>query len=200
MCVIDWCSFSWQAFATLFTGIVAAAGAITIGLKQVGIARRQAEIADGQRLIASGQAATAQAAIEIAKAQALTARLAQRGNLFERRLKVYTTVQDYLQIALRGKFDGLVDLTPRVRDALNEARFLFPETVSNAFLEAFELADECALMIEDRRDGTKKAIEDPDRLRELRHKLRDILGSLSKTMGDEMVLFVTHDPTDSVAV
>lgn len=202
MCVIDWCSFTWQAFATL----LAAAGAVIIGWRQVGIARRQAEIADGQKSIAAGQAETARASLELARAsmeivktQAHTARLAQRTSLFERRLKAYETVQDYLQTALRGNFDGLIDLTPRVRDALQGARFLFPGSVEKAFLEAFELADECALLIEDRRERTTGGTADPERLKELRHKLRDILGTLSVTMGDEMRLFFDPESTPTPA-
>ena len=33
--LIDWCAFTWGAFATLVTGLGAVAGAVTIGLKQV---------------------------------------------------------------------------------------------------------------------------------------------------------------------
>ena len=39
--MIEWQSFSWEAFATLFTGLAAVAGAVTIGLKQTKIQQSQ---------------------------------------------------------------------------------------------------------------------------------------------------------------
>ena len=73
-------TFTWQVVAT-FAAVV---GATIIGLKQVGIAK--------------GQAETARAAMEVAKAQALTARLMQRGNLFDKRFEVYLAVRAYLSV------------------------------------------------------------------------------------------------------
>lgn len=203
MCPIYMDTFTWQVFATF----VAAGCALLVGWRQVGIADRQASIAAGQRTIAEGQAATAtaavqiaeaqaataRAAVQIAEAQALTARLAQRGALFDRRLKVYNVVRDYIQIGLQGDPLKLFEIDQKVKDALNEARFLFPETVNRSFLTAFELADECADMTHDRR--TSMAATSAERLRELRHQLRAIVAELAKTMGDEMKLFV--DPSSS---
>ena len=56
MCSVAWCSFSWEAFATLTTGLLAVGGAIVIAKLQMHILTRQTEIADRQTDIAAGQA------------------------------------------------------------------------------------------------------------------------------------------------
>lgn len=45
----EWLPFSWEAFATIFTGLAAVVGAIVIGLKQSKIAQKQADIQESQR-------------------------------------------------------------------------------------------------------------------------------------------------------
>lgn len=182
MCVIYMDTFNWQVVATFF----AAGGAVIVGWRQVGIA-------DGQRAIAASQAATARAAVQVAEAQALTARLAQRGNLFEKRLKVYNTVEDYIRSGLNGAPDALIELNPEVNNALNTARFLFPEHAVRSILDIFAAADECADMRHD--DRTEMSGESSKRLRQLRAELRSALADLSKRMGDEMQLYV--DPVPS---
>ncbi|OYY79425.1 MAG: hypothetical protein B7Y43_03160 [Sphingomonas sp. 28-62-20] len=73
MCAIDWCSFTWQAFATLTTGLIAATGAIAIGWRQVGISRKVAELT----------------------------LLAQREKLFDRLFELYETVRTYAAAVTR---------------------------------------------------------------------------------------------------
>jgi hypothetical protein len=46
---VEWLPFSWEAFATIFTGLAAVVGAVVIGLKQSKIAQKQADIQDAQR-------------------------------------------------------------------------------------------------------------------------------------------------------
>lgn len=37
MCPIDWCAFTWEAFATLVTGLAAVGGATLVGLRQASL-------------------------------------------------------------------------------------------------------------------------------------------------------------------
>jgi hypothetical protein len=195
MPVIDWSGFTWQVAATFF----AAMCAIAIGLRQVGIAKRQAEIADGQRAIAAGQAETARLAIEIAKGQAATARIAQRSNLFDKRFEVYQAVQTYIAIALQqgglvvrqGK-NEFADDKGKIYVALQKARFLFSETARASIDDACALADEFAMAVAEiplfPEFETKE--QRSSRLHVKQMELIDVLRSLSDRMGDEMKLYM----------
>lgn len=187
--VISMDTFTWQVAATFFAAAIAGVVALVIGLRQVGIA-------DGQRLIAKEQADTAKAAIEVVRAQALTARLAQRGALFDRRFEVYEAVQNYLVTSLDGKLDELFSLDKGIRSALSKSRFLFPETVELAFQAALMLADECAQLAYSRR--TNPTDHNSARLKEVRQAMFRILSSLKDTMGEEMRLYITQEPTTIV--
>jgi hypothetical protein len=181
-CVIDWCGMDWQAFATLFTGVIAVGGATIIGVKQTTIARRQVEIAERQTAIAEAQAASAES-------QSLTAKMAQRADVFDLRFGVYSEIEKFIGTSLSGDFDQLTALDRSLKEALQRAQFLFPQSVRDELKIAFALADECALI----NSESQLALSDArkNRRRVLRKKLREILRTLAKTMGEEIRLFNT---------
>lgn len=158
--------FTWQVGATFFAAAVAGCVAGVIGWRQVDIAR---------------------ASMEIAKAQALTARLTQRGALFQKRFEVYLVVQSYLNTALHGDAFALIDFNDKLRKLNAEVRFLFPQSVGNVVNQAFETADEFVeLRTRHQLDGSGATEE---RIRRLRKQLREIVIALPDIMGDEMKLF-----------
>jgi hypothetical protein len=159
-------NFTWQAGATFFAAAVAGTVAAIIGWRQVGIAR---------------------AAMEVAKAQSLTARLAQRGALFEKRFAAYMTVQSYLNTALHGDAFALIDFNDKMRKLNAEVRFLFPKSVETVVHDAFAKADEYAEI----RSTTQhdSSAEGAERSSRLRKQLREIIIALPDVMGEEMKLY-----------
>lgn len=178
MCAIDWCSFTWQAFATLLTGFAAVGGAVFIGLRQHDLVREQADIS-------RQQAATAASASHVA-------RLKLRADLFEQRLEVYQAIHNYLRAALSVNMKKIWDVTPELEKQLIRAKFLF----SNAITAELELAiaDSDALYdAKYERDEAREAGNDVTALnaalRPLRKNLRERLRRLADTLGDEMKLY-----------
>lgn len=158
--------FTWQAGATFFAAAVAGTVAAIIGWRQVGIAR---------------------ASMEVARAQSLTARLAQRGALFEKRFATYMMVQSYLNTALHGDALALIDFNDKMRKLNAEVRFLFPKSVEAVVNDAFARADEYAqIRIAAQHDSSAETAE---RLARLRKQLREIVIALPDVMGEEMKLY-----------
>jgi hypothetical protein len=76
---MEWLPFTWEAFATLFTGMSAVGGAVTLGIRQMRISERQNEILTRQNWLGE---------------------LTLRSQLFDRRMEVYEAVRAYIvQIA-----------------------------------------------------------------------------------------------------
>jgi len=75
MCNIAWCGFTWEAFATLMTGVLAVGAAVYVG-------RRQTKIMDEQTAIA--------------KRQVDLEHLKLRADLFDRRMAVFETTDRWL--------------------------------------------------------------------------------------------------------
>jgi hypothetical protein len=128
MCVIDWCAFTWQAFATLTTGFAAVVGATFIGLRQHALVREQAQIARRQA--------------ETAESSAITARLKLRADLFERRLEVHSAMLTYLKAALAKDQDKIWEATPELDKQLVHAKFLFSNDVTSQLESAISDSDE----------------------------------------------------------
>lgn len=178
MCSIDWCSFTWQAFATLITGFAAVGGATFVGVRQHGLAKEQARIADRQ-------ATTATTAAHVAK-------LKLRADLFEKRMEVYLAVQEYLRAALSTNQDKIWDATPNLNRQLIRAQFLFPSIITAeielAITESDELYD-ARIEKNEARVAGEDVTSKINALRPLRNKLRDRLKGLASTLGDEMKLY-----------
>tara|TARA_R110000787_G_scaffold70728_1_gene157312 strand:+ start:2118 stop:2645 length:528 start_codon:yes stop_codon:yes gene_type:complete len=116
MCSVAWCSFSWEAFATLTTGLLAVGGAIVIAKLQMHILTRQTEIADRQTDIAAGQAELE--------------RVKLRSELFDRRAKVVDATRAWFHAF---NADGHIPLDERntnFREAIAIADFLFRPAVA----------------------------------------------------------------------
>lgn len=102
---IDWSAFSWEAFATLVTGVAAVVGATIVGLRQVGIQKRQADIQEKQ--------------VEIA-------RLEVAASLFDRRMEVYSSVAMVAGSIMSGT-DPTVAMRIDMLKAMDRSYFLFKE-------------------------------------------------------------------------
>lgn len=113
-CTIAWCSFSWEAFATLITGVAAVGAAIYIGRRQTEIQKKQADI----------------------QLQAI------RANLFERRLENYETVRDLINSLLRNADEIDTGLQQQFFIAQREAQFLFSQKVYDGLSEIWNLCAE----------------------------------------------------------
>jgi hypothetical protein len=106
--LIVWTDFTWEAFATLVTGLSAVAAATFVGLRQVGIASRQSQILDRQVALAD---------------------LGLREKLFERRFAIYEATKIYLLHIVQHADEPNADTKRAFQVALNEAEFLFSADV-----------------------------------------------------------------------
>ncbi len=106
---IDWAAFSWEAFATLFTGLAAVMAAAVIGWRQSTIMAQQVEI----------------------QQQTL------RSELFDRRMRNFDTVQRLIY-QVRERPDAFnASVIHQFHGAIDEAKFLFPQDVSERLLEIY---------------------------------------------------------------
>lgn len=157
---------SWEAFATLFTGLVALGGAIWLGVRQTGIQLAQ---------------------IELLKVQSDLHDLEVRTALFDRRLEVYSATRDVLnELISTTRFPE--QAFPAFLGAIEIGRLLFSEEVVSR-LETLraELVDYGHLII--RMDETyrtaghygsdgevSKKYETLEDFYKVRSKLREIFG------------------------
>jgi hypothetical protein len=120
---IDWAAFSWEAFAALATGAGAVAGATWVGLRQVGISRRQTEILDRQ--------------VELEEAKL-------RAEMFDRRLQTYEAAADFLLNLGRqpNEDDGQELRISRFAQKLRESQFLFESRVYEGLSEIWEAGNQ----------------------------------------------------------
>lgn len=107
----------WSAWATFVVGIAAVIGAFIIGLRQVGIAARQAETMERQTLIAD----------KIANIE----RIKLRTELYDRRVMIFTTIDNYIDISSDN--DGIV--SKQLKTDLYRAISLAPYVLGNDIAE-----------------------------------------------------------------
>jgi len=122
--MIDWPSFTWEAFATLSTGFAAVTGAFVLGRRQLDISRQQTASAARQN--------------EILERQLRLAELAYRHALFDRRMEVYVGIRDYLVDIMREAKPPTGETALRFHNAMSAARFVFSAEV-NEKLEQLRL-------------------------------------------------------------
>jgi hypothetical protein len=189
-CGIDWCGFTWDAFSTLLAGGGAVGGALILGRQQIRITRRQTEIAFQQSQILAQQVKVDQVKL--------------RADLFERRLKVYEAIKDYIRdaLALRVDFEPNFPVWQNFARQIEQAQFLFAGTVQQHFHDAAAEADHLLNLREDLRE-LRSRYQTPDLdeqaeidrqsqiVRTSQTKLRKMLSGLAKDMGAEMELFVS---------
>ena len=113
--LIDWCAFTWEAFATLMTGFLAVGGAFLIGLRQMKIQAKQVELQD----------------------------LALRSDLFERRYSVYERVREFTILAMSIVENQDRETEQHFLIARGEAKFLFDDAVVSGVDEIW--AKKCEL-------------------------------------------------------
>lgn len=131
--VIVWSEFSWEAFATLATGLAAVAGATWVARGQMKIQKKQTEI----------QAATL------------------RSDLFDRRFEVYTATAEFLVAMIRGSRTLPPAETEKFLEAASKSRFLFQpevyEALDEIYLKACDLVDVAGNIANDQSRGIVNA-------------------------------------------
>ena len=146
MCTIAWCSLSWDAFATLFTGVLAVSGAILIGWRQTEISNRQNEILQNQNVILEKQT-------RIAESQVQLERLKLRSDLYQVRSEVVAVTKEWFAIFTR---DGSVATGPEARpfiEAIGKAEFLFRPQVAADMRAWYELGMRHLIFTNSQRDN-----------------------------------------------
>lgn len=172
MCSVIWCGLSWEAFATLFTGVLAVLAAVVVGRQQIGISAKQTDILDRQ-----------------VRLQEMSLREA----LFERRMAVFNVVQLFLADVLR---DGVIrrSLESRFLEALGQIPLLFRPQVQEGVMAAYGTAKELNALQDQIRaaEAGSEFPSTPDHLREAEHAARVALAAavtkLAETFGDEIRL------------
>jgi hypothetical protein len=124
---IDLAKFSWEALATLVTGLAAVTGAVGIGLRQAGIANRQSAISDKQTDILARQAD-----IEHMKLQA---------ELYAHREKIFDSTIMFMHRALSHE-DINEELDGDFRSAVAKSMFFFPPELTERMKHISHLVDE----------------------------------------------------------
>lgn len=108
--LIDWAGFTWEAFATLWTGGLAVAGATIVGMRQAAISAQQTKILSRQVAVAE---------------------IGLRHELFDRRWSVFDATRAILShIILNDKITDN-ELMLNFRVAVGESVFLYREEVVN---------------------------------------------------------------------
>ena len=105
---IEWTAFSWEAFSTIFVGLLAVGGATIVGWRQVGIQQEQTRILEGQVRLDS---------------------LRYNAELFDRRLEVYQGTARYLSSIAQNAKKPDPELEREFLLALNMSKFLFSPNV-----------------------------------------------------------------------
>ena len=169
---IYWNQFSWEAFAAL----LAVLGAISVGWRQVGIQRKQVEIAN----------------------------LEVKAAVWKERLQVYDATRNYLaHIVTRGAVPGRLTLAASTRggdvsapevavafmDALDRSQFLFQPAVRGRLEDLWRTAEELA-DIRGSADVLYEPTKTPAETRAsvLRNKLVDQHAAVAAIFGDELML------------
>jgi hypothetical protein len=108
--MINWHAFSWEAFATLMTGILAVGAAFAVGRRQLSIQEKQASLQE----------------------------LELRSDLFDRRYAVYDNVRKFLLHIIRDAQYPSSEIERDFLMAMGEAKFLFGNKVQAALQEMWE--------------------------------------------------------------
>lgn len=171
MCAIALCEFSWEAFATILTGVLAVGAAAWVGRRQLEITSRQNDILDRQANFAD---------------------LSLRHDLFERRYGVYGDVRDFLySIVTNGAYPER-DLEIKFFQAIGLSRFYFGEGVRDQ-LEAIRRKTADYALLKHEMDQTFAREHhygegNPEKEKELFGRIYDQLQGLPDLFGDALRL------------
>jgi hypothetical protein len=111
---VDWCSFTWEAFATLATGLAAVFAAYLVGRKQSQIQADQLEIE----------------------------RLALKSSLFDRRFEIYTITEAFVEGVVSGNGHLPPSANGAFWSGRRKSRFVFRKTVFDGLDEIYVKAVE----------------------------------------------------------
>lgn len=106
---IAWCSFTWEAFATLVTGVLAVGAAYWVGRRQTEIQNRQANIQEA----------------------------GLRSDLFDRRYRVFERTEQFIREIIQSDEPSPGTQRDFVL-AIGESRFLFNESVKSGLDEIWK--------------------------------------------------------------
>lgn len=170
MCSVIWCGLTWEAFATLVTGLLAVASAAVIGGFQLRLFAQQSSILDRQ-----------------VRLQELSVREA----LFDRRMEVYSAALEFLEAVLRS---GELSFQGRFEEAMAKAAFLFRPEVHEGLEAALLTARGYSYARERRRtfpEGwesgpTPQALIDEEKVAHAR--LMEVYANLQGLFGEEIRL------------
>tara|TARA_R110002051_G_scaffold75897_1_gene138388 strand:- start:12376 stop:12846 length:471 start_codon:yes stop_codon:yes gene_type:complete len=146
MCNVAWCSFSWEAFATLATGLLAVGAAVWIGLKQMSITRRQVALEN----------------------------IKLRSELYDRRMEIYGATREWFDAFLQAGHTPDGDRRQRFVDAVYTSEFLFRPEVSQRLRAWYDLGVRHAM--QERANQNEPALETAKQLIDASNTLHDLFG------------------------
>lgn len=147
MCHIALCSLTWEAFATMFAGVLAFVAGIGAIVGAVKVGQRQVAILSDQAAIQGKQVEIASRALELEE-------LKVRVDLFADRLEVYDATSAWLLFIisharppghrLRGVVEaaGEREISTNFRLQMDRARFLFRSSVHERLKHLSDLASQ----------------------------------------------------------
>lgn len=153
-CPIAWCAFTWEAFATLATGLSAVLAAYRVGKMQVEIQRRQTDIQN----------------------QAL------RLSLFERRYKIYEATEAFLIDVFSSNTNFDRDVQREFIRQKRESIFLFDGALENDLDEIYQEVQKFWILKREMYDLFEKeghyGAGNPEKKAEIQNWISERLGSL----------------------
>ncbi|MFN4184517.1 MAG: hypothetical protein ACK4M6_06995 [Hyphomonas sp.] len=150
MCSVAWCSFSWEAFATIFTGVFAVVAASVVGIRQVGI---QTKLVDLEKL-----------KVEV--------------ELFDRRLRVYEAAVAWFKAFIADGLAPAGQVHSDFWEAIQKSKFLFRSEVSDRLAEYLD--DGVRHRIHTGANRHNEALEIAQRLIAASNGLHDLFGAEMK--------------------
>lgn len=171
---------SWEAFATLLTGALAVGAAILVGLRQVGIAQRQADIQEKQVFISH----------ELTKIE----KRKVMADLYDRRLATFAAVDDWLRwVVQHGEAPALngdigADVRARFESAMITSRFLFRPIVHETIQDCWKMGNDLHYANASLKAGDSRTAEHAENRTKIMGRLARWLTVFPEIVGSEMDL------------
>lgn len=118
---VDWAEFTWQAFATLMTGVLAVVAATSVALRQIALQKQIADTANQ------------------------TALLKIKTDLFDKRVAVYEDVRVWIDTVIDTANNATSQDHATMRAAIDRSQFLFAPAVTTRLHDLFDDAVRHAL-------------------------------------------------------
>jgi len=157
--IIDRFAFEWGDFATLTTGLLAVIGAVWVGMRQVEITDRQANISEQQTKILDRQITLQSLSFKV--------------DLHDRRLKIYSDVKSYAHsIWSREDFNEL-KRSGNIIVSLEASKFLFNDAIHAKIREIFVIGTKFRAVTEKLDAIERSGGIQPDNLKNEQYELSD---------------------------